>query len=160
VYGVADIFDVLVIQNLTFLAIVTLTVNVWSTNNNALYTSGLAITSLTKVPLKLTTILSGTIGTIFAISLYDHFVSYLNILGVIIPPVGMVLIIDYFFNKQAYQTDVNIKSWNMPALVAVATGVIVSLLLPVGISAVNSLVVSGLVYGVLQVLNKRGNNEC
>lgn len=72
----------------------------------------------------------------------------------------MVLIIDYFFNKQAYQTDVNIKSWNMPALVAVATGVIVSLLLPVGISAVNSLVVSGLVYGVLQVLNKRGNNEC
>ena len=48
----------------------------------------------------------------------------------------------------------------MPALVAVATGVIVSLLLPVGISAVNSLVVSGLVYGVLQVLNKRGNNVC
>lgn len=160
VYGVADIFDVLMIQNLTLLAIITLTLNVWSTNNNALYTSGLAITSLTKVPLKLTTILSGTIGTVFAISLYDHFVSYLNILGVIIPPVGMVLIIDYFFNKQAYQTDVNIKSWNMPALVAVATGVIVSLLLPVGISAVNSLVVSGLVYGVLQVLNKRGNNEC
>lgn len=148
-FNMPDIFDVLILQGLTIPAILSLGFNIWSTNNNALYTSGLSISNVTKLPMKWVTLVAGGISTLLAIYLYDHFVSYLSLLGSMIPPVGAVLIIDYWMNKEQYQEVETSQAWNWQAIVAVVLGIITGLIVRVGIIPINSLLVAGVVYIVL-----------
>ena len=148
-FDMPDIFDVLILQGLTIPAILSLGFNIWSTNNNALYTSGLSISNVTKLPMKWVTLVAGGISTLLAIYLYDHFVSYLSLLGSMIPPVGAVLIIDYWMNKGQYQEVETTQTWNWQAIVAVVLGIITGLIVRVGIIPINSLLVAGVVYIVL-----------
>lgn len=146
VFGKADIFDVLILQGLTIPAILSLGLNIWSTNNNALYTSGLSLTNVSRAPMKVTTVLSGVIGTLAAVFLYNHFVGYLSLLGSMIPPVGVVLILHYFLNKTDYEEDNPSRQWNLPAIVSVMAGIVIGLLVPGGISSINSLIATAIIY--------------
>ncbi len=102
VTGVADIFDILILQGLAIPAILTLGLNIWTTNNNALYTAGLGVSNITKIPNKPLVLLSGAAGTLTAVWLYYNFVGMLNLLSGMIPPVGAVLILHYFLHKDEY----------------------------------------------------------
>ncbi len=156
VFGKPDIFDVLILQGLAIPAILSLGLNIWSTNNNALYTSGLSITNVSKKPLKLTTALSGIVGTLLAIYLYNNFVSYLSLLGSMIPPVGAVIIIHYFFNKEQYEEIGDNVEWDFRAIISVIIGIIVGLVVKVGITPINSLITASVIYTVLMVMSKKG----
>ena len=61
--GKDDIFYVMIAQGLAIPALIVLGANIWTTNNNALYTGGLAISNISKVRMKWTTWISGIIGT-------------------------------------------------------------------------------------------------
>ncbi len=148
-FNMPDIFDVLIFQGLTIPAILSLGFNIWSTNNNALYTSGLSISNVTKLPMKWMTLSAGTIATLLAIFLYDNFVSYLSLLGSMIPPVGAVIIIDYFMSKDQYQEVETAREWNWNAIIAVIVGIALGLIIQVGITPINSLIVASVVYIVL-----------
>ena len=52
VTGVPDIFDILILQGLALPAVITLGLNIWTTNNNALYTAGLGASNITKISMK------------------------------------------------------------------------------------------------------------
>ena len=108
VTGVADIFDILILQGLAIPAVITLGLNIWTTNNNALYTAGLGVSNITKVPMKPMVLLGGVVGTVTAVWLYYNFVGFLNLLSGMIPPVGAVIILHYFTHKAEY-TDKNYK---------------------------------------------------
>ena len=62
VTGVPDIFDVLILQGLAIPAVLTLGLNIWTTNNNALYTAGLGVSNITKIPNKPLVLVSGAIA--------------------------------------------------------------------------------------------------
>lgn len=81
VTGVADIFNILILQGLAVPAIITLGLNIWTTNNNALYTAGLGVSNITKVPMKPMVLAGGLVGTATAIWLYYNFVGFLNLLS-------------------------------------------------------------------------------
>ena len=51
--GKDDIFYVMIAQGLAIPALVVLGANIWTTNNNALYTGGLAISNVSGVRMKL-----------------------------------------------------------------------------------------------------------
>lgn len=155
VFGKADIFDVLILQGLTIPAILSLGLNIWSTNNNALYTSGLSLTNVSRAPMKVTTILSGVIGTVTAVFLYNNFVGYLSLLGSMIPPVGVVLILHYFLHKTDYEEDNPSRQWNRAAIVSVLAGIVIGLLVPGGISSINSLIATGVIYLVLHYFSQK-----
>ena len=50
-------------------------------------------------------LISGVIGTLLSVWLYYNFCGWLNILNCTLPPVGIILVISYFMNKKAYDTD-------------------------------------------------------
>lgn len=77
--GADDIFYVMIAQGLAIPAIIVLGANIWTTNNNALYTGGLAISNITNIQMKITTWIAGIIGTILSIWLYYNFTGWLNI---------------------------------------------------------------------------------
>ncbi len=160
VTGKPDIFDILIAQGLTIPAILVLGLNIWTTNNNALYTSGLGLANITKIPSKPLVLVGGAIGTIAALWLYNNFVSYLSLLGGMIPPVGVVIIIHFFMNKEAYlNKSIKTKPVNIGAIIAVVAGALAGIFLKVGIPPVNSLLVSAVVYFIYEVANKNKGME-
>lgn len=103
VYRKDDIFYVMIAQGLAIPAIIVLGANIWTTNNNALYTGGLAISNITNARMKIATCISGVIGTALAIWLYYNFTGWLNILNCALPPIGITVILDFFLRRDKYR---------------------------------------------------------
>lgn len=151
-FGQADISEVMFKQGLIIPAIIILGLNIWTTNDNALYASGLGFSNITKLPKKHIVIFNGLIGTLGALILYNNFVGWLNLLSSIIPSIGGIIISDYFINKnQKYALFESIKfkkvHWN--AVIAWAVGVFLAKFLP-GISPINAVFGSAITYIILE----------
>ncbi|MBO6040744.1 MAG: cytosine permease, partial [Oscillospiraceae bacterium] len=91
--GKDDIFYVMLAQGLIVPALIVLGANIWTTNDNALYTSGLGLANITKVRKRPMVLVAGVIGTVTAIWLYNNFVSWLSFLNATLPPVGALVIL-------------------------------------------------------------------
>ena len=154
--GKEDIFYVMIAQCLAIPALIVLGANIWTTNNNALYTGGLGLANITGKPMKHLTWVAGIIGTALAIWLYYNFVGWLNILNCALPPIGMIVILDYFKNRSKYDgkhTEAVVNWFNVLGIIAAA---IVANFLQWGIAAVNAMVVSAIFFfiGELTGANK------
>lgn len=154
--GKEDIFYVMIAQGLAIPALIVLGANIWTTNNNALYTGGLGLANITGKPMKHLTWVAGIIGTALAIWLYYNFVGWLNILNCALPPIGMIVILDYFKNRSKYDgkhTESVVNWFNVLGIIAAA---IVANFLQWGIAAVNAMVVSAIFFfiGELTGANK------
>ncbi len=147
VTGNPDIFDILIAQGLMIPAILVLGLNIWTTNDNALYTAGMGLANITKIPNKPLVLVGGGVGTVLAIWLYNNFVSYLAFLSGMIPPVGIVVILHYFMFKDSYKEDsLAQKTVKIPAVLAVAGGSTVGIFVKWGVPPVNALVVAAIIY--------------
>lgn len=149
--GKADIFDVMLLQGLIIPAIIILGLNIWTTNNNALYASGLGFSSITGISSRKLSMILGFIGTLSSLWLYNNFVDWLVFLSSAIPPIGTILIADYFMGRKRYEnfTEMNAIFVNWNAIIAVIAGVIASYALG-GIIPLNSVIVSLITYVLLE----------
>lgn len=155
--GMADISDVMIAQGLLLPAIVVLGLNIWTTNDNALYASGLGFANITGLSSKKLSVINGIIGTLCALWLYNNFVGWLTFLSAAIPPIGGIIIADYLMNKKRYN-NFNVtamQSVNWVALLAVAIGIAAGHWLP-GIVPVNAVLGGAISFAVLNpLLNRR-----
>lgn len=154
--GKEDIFYVMIAQGLAIPALIVLGANIWTTNNNALYTGGLGLANITGKPMKYLTWVAGIIGTALAIWLYYNFCGWLNVLNCALPPIGMIVILDYFKNRSKYEgkhTEAVVNWFNVLGIIAAAA---VANFLHWGIAAVNAMVVSAIFFfiGELTGTNK------
>lgn len=143
--GKEDIFYVMIAQGLAIPALIVLGANIWTTNNNALYTGGLGLANITGKPMKYLTWVAGIIGTALAIWLYWNFVGWLSILNCALPPIGMIVILDYFKNRKKYEgkhTEAVVNWFNVLGIVAA----VVANFLNWGIAAVNAMVVAAIFF--------------
>ena len=160
VKGMADISDVMVAQGLLLPAIIVLGLNIWTTNDNALYASGLGFANITGVSSRILSVINGIIGTLCALWLYNNFVGWLTFLSAAIPPIGGVIIADYLTRSRAYQdfSKAHFVNINWAAIVAVGIGVACGKFLP-GIIPVNAVLAGAISYLVLNpILRKPFSN--
>ncbi|CAM4162727.1 cytosine permease [Vibrio agarivorans] len=156
VTGESDISQVMIAQGLLIPAIIVLGLNIWTTNDNALYASGLGFSNITGLPSKYISMVNGLVGTLCALWLYNNFVGWLTFLSLAIPPIGGVIIADFFVNRKRYANfeKTQFKSVNWAAIIAVALGVAAGHFLP-GIVPLNAVLGGAIVYLVLNpLLNK------
>ena len=154
VTGQSDISEVMFTQGLIIPAIVRLGLNIWTTNDNALYGSGLGFANITKQPKSRMVIINGVVGTFLSMILYNNFMTWLNILNSFIPATGAVIIADYFIINKGKYTDfktTKFKSVNISAIIAWVAGVIGAYTIP-GITPVNSVLTTVVTYVVLTKL--------
>ena len=151
--GGNDIFEVMLNLNLFYLAVLVLGLNIWTTNDNALYTAGLGLANITGMSKKSMVILSGLIGTVAAVWLYWNFCDWLNILNCTLPPVGIILIISYFSNRKDF-TSAPLQQVNWWAVAGVIVGAVVANLVHWGFPAINGMAVAALLYWLGQVIKK------
>lgn len=153
--GGNDIFEVMIRLNLFYLAVLVLGLNIWTTNDNALYSAGLGLANIFHQKKKPMVLISGIIGTVAAVWLYYNFCSWLNVLNCTLPPVGIILVLSYFMNKSDYETaDPELKTVNWWAVAGVVLGAVVANVLHWGVASINGMVVAAVCYVAGQMLEK------
>ena len=154
--GGNDIFEVMLNLNLFYLAVLVLGLNIWTTNDNALYSGGLGLSNIFGFSKKTMVIISGIIGTVAAVWLYWNFCGWLNVLNCTLPPVGIILILHYFMNRKAYADDtVPEKKVNWWAVAGVVLGAVVANLVKWGFPAINGMVVAAACFLIGQAVQKK-----
>lgn len=147
--GGNDIFEVMLNLGLFWSATIVLGLNIWTTNDNALYTSGLGLSNIFGLKKKTMVLVAGIIGTIAAVWLYWNFCGWLNVLNCTLPPVGIILILSYFMNRKKYLDGTfAIKTVNWFAIAGVVVGAIVANLVKVGIPSINGMAVAAIIFVV------------
>ena len=141
-----DIFYVMIAQGLTVPALIVLGANIWTTNDNALYTGGLGLSNITGVRKRPMVIVSGIIGTVAAIWLYNNFIGWLNFLNATLPPIGAIIILDYFTNRDRYRGEAKLDAVNWGAILGVVAGALVGNFVKWGIASVNAMAVACVCY--------------
>ena len=142
-----DIFGVMLQLGLFWMAVLVLGLNIWTTNDNALYSSGLGLSNIFGWSKKTMVLIAGLIGTVAAVWLYNNFVNWLNVLNCTLPPIGAILIISYILNRNEYQSDdiqINVVNW--ASVIGVVLGAVVANLLKWGIASINGMIVAIICY--------------
>jgi len=145
--GGNDIFEVMLNLNLFYLAVLVLGLNIWTTNDNALYSSGLGLSNILGLSKKVMVLIAGIIGTVSAVWLYWNFCGWLNVLNCTLPPVGIILILGYFLDRKKYFDGTkDIKNVDWFAVGGVVAGAIVANLLHWGVASINGMAVASTIY--------------
>ncbi len=161
--GKDDIFYVMIAQGLAIPALIVLGANIWTTNNNALYTGGLGLTNITGLRQKPMTLVSGLVGTALAIWLYNNFVGWLNFLNATLPPVGIVVMLDYFLHRTAYRAqEPPRRRVHWGAVAGVAAGAAVGNFVTAGIASINAMLAAAVCYllGEKLLYSKEEKTSC
>lgn len=132
-------------------------------NNLNLYSSSLGFTTIfdtvfnIKLNRGIVTLVIGVIGTVLSVmGILDKFVSFLVFLGILIPPVAGIMVIDYFALKTHRKVldESRLKGTLPPdteklspvTLIAWAAGFAAGYFVKAGIPSINSLLVSAVIY--------------
>ncbi|HLR01768.1 MAG TPA: cytosine permease [Virgibacillus sp.] len=116
-----------------------LTLAQWTTNTNNLYGSGLGLSVLFQnVSKGWLTFYAGIFATAMAyFGIFDHFTTFLDVISILVPPIGGVYLAEYFFvNKRNFTFEHQLFNWRT---YSITTWVLASL-----ISFMTSPVPSGL----------------
>ena len=154
--GGNDIFEVMLNLNLFYFAILVLGLNIWTTNDNALYSAGLGLSNIFGLSKKTMVLVSGIIGTVAAVWLYWNFCDWLNVLNCTLPPVGIILILSYFCNRKKYLDDampvIGVNWW---AVCGVVLGAVVANRVKWGIPSLNGMAVAAVCFLAGEMLRKK-----
>lgn len=153
--GGNDIFEVMVNLGLFYMAVLVLGLNIWTTNDNALYSAGLGLANIFGQKKKPMVLISGIVGTLAAVWLYWNFCGWLNILNCTLPPVGIILVLSYFLNRESYQNCADVQTVNWFAVIGVAAGAVIANVVSWGIASINGMVIAAVCYLVGHFLTKK-----
>lgn len=158
VYQQPDVVEVLVLQGLSMAAVIMLFLNLWTTQDNTIYNFAAAGCNLLRTGKRKTVTLVGAgIGTLLAIGgMYEMLIPFLILLGSIIPPIGGVIMADYFYGHRARYpklADVRLPAFNWVGLGAYLIGALSAYFSP-WVAPLVGIAVAALAYVVLFELNK------
>ncbi|MCU1424362.1 MAG: cytosine permease [Microbacteriaceae bacterium] len=138
------------------IAVVLLVLNLASVCTHCLYNAAVGWSFITKQRMRLLTVILGIIGTVVAgLGVWAYFVDWLNILGIIVPPIGAIIIADQAVLRRATPTTKSIR-WQPFAAWALGSGAaLVSNFVAPGFSnVVVGLIVAGLSYIAIATATK------
>ena len=144
-YQTNDISIAMKAQGLLVLAVLVLGLNIWTTNDNALYAASLGFATLTNRPKRHFVLLNGFLGTVFATAAYNHFVPWLNLLNLMLPSIGAILILDHFVVRRRAPDAAPDPGVRWAAVFAWACGFCAAKVLP-GIPPLNTLLAASAAY--------------
>ena len=158
VYQQADIVEVMMLQGLSFAAVVMLCLNLWTIQGPTIYNVAAATCHLVRSERRRTmTLLAAAVGVLAMGGMYEMLIPFLVLLGSVIPPIGGVIMADFWFRhrgKYPALASVQLPRYNLAGLTAYAVGALLAYLSPwiaplVGIGA------SAIVYIVLLKLSRQ-----
>lgn len=159
-YDISLVFSTV---GLPFLGMVVLILATWTTNTTNAYSAGLnavMVFNLKENKRSLATLLLGVIGIVLAaVGIAGYFETFLNFLGNAFMPVVAIFIMEYWvFGKGKPENFKMREGWYLIGLFSWILGFAVAFA-PVGISFVNGMVSSAVLYGILRLIQKQRGKE-
>lgn len=156
VYQEPDIVNVLAMQGLLFFGILMLFLNIWTTQDNTVYNFSVAGCNFIRSKnRKRMTLIGAALGTVLAIfGMYNWLIPYLVLLGTFIPPIGGVIMADFFYKhkgKYPKLADVRFKKFNFTGIAAYIIASAVARFSP-GIPPINGIVAAVGAYILIDLL--------
>lgn len=156
VYQEADIVNVLAMQGLLLVGIIMLFLNIWTTQDNTVYNFSVAGCNLVRSKnRKRMTLIGAFIGTLLAIfGMYNWLIPYLVLLGTFIPPIGGVIMADFFYKhrgKYPVLKSVTVKKFNFTGISAYIIASAVAYFSP-GIPPINGILAAIVAYILIDLL--------
>ncbi|MEB3357649.1 MAG: cytosine permease [Synechococcales bacterium] len=156
VYGEPDIVKVMAQQGLVIGGLVLFFLNMWTTQDNTIYAFSIAGSNMFRTSKRTLLVLGGaTFALILAWGgIYEQLVSYLILLGTFIPPIGGIIVADYWLHRRGQFPDLNTPqpAFNWAGIIAYVVASAIAYLSSQaswGIVPINGIVVAILIYTVL-----------
>ncbi|PLR95744.1 cytosine permease [Bacillus sp. T33-2] len=129
--GTDAIMKIFIALGLAIPGVLVLTLAQWTTNTSNLYSSSLGFSLIfTKISKEALTLILGVISTALAVlGIYDQFISFLNILAIVIAPIGGIYVAEYFLVKtefQRYYNHVEEKALVARSIIAWLVGMLIT----------------------------------
>lgn len=164
--GQTDIMTLIVDFGFGVPALAMLVLSCWTINAANLYSAGLSLTAtMPAVPTWAFTLLGGVIGAGFALAgIIDAFIPFLLFLGLIIPPIAAIYVIDGFTRFRGVDAAKSLREMPMVRWPAVATWVVsVAIALTAsafeltltGVPVFDATLIAATLYGTVLVLQRR-----
>ncbi len=143
---------------LSAIAVIFVFVNLGSVCTHCLYNGAVGWSQLTNSRMRLLTIVLGVLGLAAALAgVWSHFATWLNLLGIFVPPIGAVLIIDQLVRRRTVPRA--ISQWRVQPFLAWALGSLaayaVHVWAPQLSEAVAGLLVGALAYSAIEAFTPR-----
>ncbi|MEH7074498.1 purine-cytosine permease family protein [Neobacillus drentensis] len=147
---------------LTILSILFVFINLGSVGTHCLYNGAVGWSHMTGKKMRPITLIIGVVGLIVAVSgIYNHFFNWLVLLGVIIPPIGAIMIMDRLVLRK--NESANLVNWRPMAFVvwilSSAIALYCNYYAPHLSVAVVGLVSAAVFYGIASMLVKGSNSN-
>lgn len=143
---------------LTAIAVLFVFINLGSVCTHCLYNGAVGWSQLTGNRMRRLTLILGVIGVVAALAgVWSHFATWLNLLGIFVPPIGAILIVDQLLRRPAVERAVS--AWRVQPFVAWAIGSLCAtaahLWAPQLSEAVVGLLVGGVAYVAIDYVTSR-----
>ena len=109
------------------IGVLAMSLALWTTGDTNLYLPAIQTASVFRKPKRVMVVICGVIGTVLGLGIYQHFMSWIDQLARIVPPIIGPVIVDYYlFHGRRYRTDLldRLPAWNPVAILAFVAGVV------------------------------------
>ena len=156
-FGADNMFGYLNAKEMTWLSVLAaifLYVNLGSVCSHCLYNSATGWSRIVGSHMRLLAVILGAIGIVVAAgNVWAFFIQWLSLLGIIVPPIGAIILIDQYLLRPG--SDIS-EDWRPQALIAWALGSVVAFVVEKGVpelsTALSSAIVAAIAYVVLAKL--------
>ncbi|TXS92030.1 hypothetical protein FV139_14995 [Parahaliea maris] len=111
------------------LGLIAMSLALWTTGDTNLYLPAIQTANVLRRPQRVTTVICGLLGTVLGLFIYQHFLSWVNLLASLVPPLIGPVIIDYYvINRRKYRSEhlEHLHGWNPVAILSYLIGAIVA----------------------------------
>ena len=168
VYGSEDLIKAMASQGILAGGVLLLILNVWTTQDNTIYAFSVAGANMFRTHKRHAFVLGGaTFALILTLSgIYQFLPDYLILLGTFIPPIGGIIMVDFWLRHGGRfpRLSSQLPNFNWAGVIAYAVGSFVAFIsgnVGLGIGPVNGIVTAAILYRILysvipQTVRSRG----
>ncbi|MCS6811976.1 MAG: cytosine permease [Cyanobacteria bacterium] len=156
VYGSQDIVEAMAKQGILFAGLILLILNVWTTQDNTIYAFSVAGANFFRNSKRNLFVLGGaTLALILSLAgIYSLLIPYLIFLGAVIPPVGGIVMVDFWLRHQGQfpPLESRLPAFNWAGAIAYVVASVVAYLsgqMNLGVAPINGIVVAAILYAIL-----------
>ena len=156
VYGSEDLIQAMSTQGILAGGVILLILNVWTTQDNTIYAFSVAASNMFRTTKRHAFVLGGaTLALVLTLSgIYELLPTYLIFLGTVIPPVGGIIMVDFWYNHGGRfpKLTSRLPAFNLAGVIAYVLGSIVAYVTGnagIGVGPVNGILTAAVLYGIL-----------
>ena len=161
VYGNEDIVKVMAEQSLLFWGLMLFFLNMWTTQDNTIYAFSVAGAHMFRTQKRTLFVLGGaTFALVLALGgIYEALVPYLVLLGTFIPPIGGVIMADFWRYRQNGFANFDMKpNFNWAGIIAYLLASAIAYFTP-GVKPINGIVAAALIYWLLSFVGQSNSDR-